>query len=103
MKVKTLDDVKTAQDLQITAKIMQKYRQKANLSISKVAMDMGISAAALAKYESGTRHIQLGLWLRWCDAVGIKHRSAAERIAIACGYDQMNRFRSRKKKCPEQN
>lgn len=97
MKTKTLDDVKTAQDLQIIAEVMRTYRLKAKpaLYIKDVAQKMGITAGALSKYESGTRNIQMGLWMRWCNAVGVKHRSAAERIAIKCGYDQKNRFRNR--------
>lgn len=104
MKVKTADDWKSMQDIATIAQIMAGYRKKAGLDVKDVAKAMEIPLSSLYAYEKGERPIQMHVWLRWCKAVGIKHRSAAETIAIKCGYDQQNRFRDRRgKKCQEQN
>lgn len=104
MKVKSVNDWKSMQDIGIIGKIMAGYRAKAGVSVKDIAKAMDIPLSSLYAYEKGERPIQMHVWLRWCAAVGIKHRSAAETIAIKCGYDQKNRFRDRSgKKCQEQN
>lgn len=71
--------------LKVTAKVMRNYRLKNKkkgipYQIKDIAPIIGISPECLTHYEGGNRKIQLDLWYRWCDALGITHRAAIEKI-----------------------
>jgi transcriptional regulator with XRE-family HTH domain len=41
---------------------------------------LGISRQLVIHYESGKRKIQFDLFWRWCDVLGITHRTVVERL-----------------------
>lgn len=71
--------------VKITAEIMKNYRVRNKKKgfiwkVKDISEKIGISPICLSNYERGDRKIQLDLWFRWCDALGVSHRSVIEKI-----------------------
>lgn len=49
-------------------------------STKDVSEALGISRQLLIHYENENRKIQFDLWWRWCNVLGISHRSVVERL-----------------------
>lgn len=67
-------------DLEKIAGVMKAYRLKKKIKASELAEKINLSRQNFYNYESGGQLIQLTLWLKWCRALGIKPRSAIERV-----------------------
>lgn len=72
-------------EIKITATVMKKFRQscpkrKLPSSGTEIAKQLGITPQMLYHYESGDRKIQFDLWWRWCEVLGVKHRTVVEKI-----------------------
>jgi transcriptional regulator with XRE-family HTH domain len=67
-------------DVEKVAAIMKKYREKRKMSGTELAKKLNMSRQSLNQYESGTRKIQVDLWIRWVNALDFKLRSVAETV-----------------------
>lgn len=59
---------------------------------TQIAAQLGITPQMLYHYESGKRKIQFDLWWRWCEALGVTHRTAVEKIQSYIKKDKRAKY-----------